>query len=71
VVEAYPHSLNARDGGSDKRTAREGPVYPFFQRSHAEFSTHQGGLHTLARLLMAQRLPLQEPCAVKVASDKE
>jgi hypothetical protein len=30
-----------------------------------------GGLHTLARLLMAQLLPLQEPCAVKVAYDKE
>jgi hypothetical protein len=30
-----------------------------------------GDLHTLARHLMAQLLPLQEPCAVKVASDKE
>ena len=39
--------------------------------SHAESSNHQGGLHTLARLLMAQLLPLQEPCVVKVASDEE
>jgi hypothetical protein len=30
-----------------------------------------GGLHTLAQHLMAQLLPLQEPHAVKVASDKE
>jgi hypothetical protein len=30
-----------------------------------------GSLHMLARHLMAQLLPLQEPCTVKVASDKE
>ena len=42
-----------------------------FHGSHIESSTHQGGLHTLAQLLVAQLLPLQEPCAVKVASDKE
>jgi hypothetical protein len=30
-----------------------------------------GGLHMLAWHLMAQLLPLQEPRAVKVASDKE
>jgi hypothetical protein len=42
-----------------------------FHGSHAESSTRQGGLHTLAQLLVAQLLPLQEPCTVKVASDKE
>jgi hypothetical protein len=41
VVETSPHSLSARYGGSGKRSAREGPVYPFFQRSHAESSTSQ------------------------------
>jgi hypothetical protein len=71
VVEASPHSLNVRNGGSGKWTAREGPVYPFFHRSHVKFSTRQGGLYMLAQLLMAQLLPLQEPCAVNVASDKE
>jgi hypothetical protein len=71
VVETSPHSLSVRYGGSGKLSAREGPVYQFFQRSHAESSTSQRGLHTLTRHLMAQLLPLQEPCAVKVASDEE
>jgi hypothetical protein len=31
----------------------------------------RGGLHMLTRHLLAQLLPLQEPCTVKVASDKE
>jgi hypothetical protein len=30
-----------------------------------------GGLHTLAQHLLAQLLPLQEPCTVKEASDRE
>jgi hypothetical protein len=29
-----------------------------------------GGLHTLAQFLMVQLLPLQEPCAVKVAFEE-
>jgi hypothetical protein len=39
VVETSPHSLSVRYGGSGKRSARGDPVYPFFQRSHAKFST--------------------------------
>ena len=31
----------------------------------------RGGLHTLTWQLMAQLLPLQGPCAVKVASDRD
>jgi hypothetical protein len=34
-------------------------------------STRQGSLHTLAQRLMAQLPSLQEPCTVKVASDKD
>ena len=30
-----------------------------------------GGLHTLTQHLLTQLLPLQEPCIVKVVSDKE
>jgi hypothetical protein len=45
-------------------------MYPFFQRGHVEFSAG-GGLHTLARPLMAQLLPAQEPRVVKVVSDRE
>jgi hypothetical protein len=41
VVETSPQSLSVKYGGPGKRSAREGPVYPFFQRSHAEFSTSQ------------------------------
>jgi hypothetical protein len=71
VVETSPHSLSVRYGGSGKRSAREGPVYPFFQRSHAESSTSQRRSAHASSHLMAQLLPLQEPYAVKVASDKE
>jgi hypothetical protein len=39
VVESFPHSLSVRYGGSGKLSAREGPVYNFFQRSHVESST--------------------------------
>jgi hypothetical protein len=39
VVETSPHSLSVRYGGSDKRYSRGDPVYPFFQRIHAKFST--------------------------------
>jgi hypothetical protein len=42
----------------------------FFQRSHVESSTSQRGLHMLTWHLMAQLPPLQEPCAVKEASDE-
>jgi hypothetical protein len=56
---------------SGKRSAREGPVYHFSKEAMPSPRPAGGGLHTLARLLMAQLLPLQEPCAVKVASDKE
>ena len=42
-----------------------------FHGSHSESLTRQGGLHTLAWLLMAQLLPLQDPCTVKVVSDNE
>jgi hypothetical protein len=45
-------------------------MYPFFQRSHAKFSTSRRSLHTLAQFLMVQLLPLQEPCAVKVAFEE-
>jgi hypothetical protein len=71
VVETSPHALSVRYGGSGKLSAREGSVYQFSQRIHAESSTSQRGLHTLTWHLMAQLLPSQEPCAVKVASDKE
>jgi hypothetical protein len=36
VVETSPHSLIARDGGSGEPSARDGPVYRFSQRRHAE-----------------------------------
>jgi hypothetical protein len=39
VVETSPHSLGAKYGGPGKRSAREGPVYHFFQKIHAESST--------------------------------
>jgi hypothetical protein len=41
VVETSPRSLSVRYGGSGKRSDREGPVYHFFQRSHAESLTSQ------------------------------
>jgi hypothetical protein len=71
VVETSPHALSVRYGGSGKRSAREGPVYHFSKEAMPSPRLARGGLHTLTRLLMAQLLPLQEPCAVKVASDKE
>jgi hypothetical protein len=70
VVETSLHSLSVRYGGSGKRSARRGPVYHFFQRSHAKSSKRQRSLHTLARHLMAQLPSLQEPCAVKVAREE-
>ena len=39
VVETSRRSLIVKYGGSGKRSAREGPVYPFLQKSHAESST--------------------------------
>jgi hypothetical protein len=39
VVEASLHSLSVKYGGSGKRSAREGPAYPFFHKSHAESLT--------------------------------
>jgi hypothetical protein len=39
VVETSLHSLSVKYGESGKRSAREGPVYPFFQKIHAESST--------------------------------
>jgi hypothetical protein len=36
VVETSLHSLSVRYGGSGKWSARRGPMYHFFQRSHAE-----------------------------------
>jgi hypothetical protein len=39
VVETSLHSLSVKYGGSGKQSAREGPVYPFFQKIHDESST--------------------------------
>jgi hypothetical protein len=52
-------------------SAREGPVYPIFQRSHAESSTRQRKSAHASSTLNGSATPLQEPCAVKVASDKD
>jgi hypothetical protein len=71
VVETSPHSLNAKNGGSGKRTAREGPVYPFFQRSHAEFSTsRRRSAHASSAFTGSATPPLQRPCEVKETSDE-
>jgi hypothetical protein len=70
VVETSFHSLSVRYGGSGKRSARRGPVYHFSKEAMPKSSTRQRSLHTLARHLMAQLPSLQEPCAVKVASEE-
>jgi len=71
VVEASPHSLNVRKGGSSKRTAREGPVYPFFQRSHVGFSTsRRRSAHANLVFIGSATPPLQRPCEVKETSDE-
>jgi hypothetical protein len=71
VVETSPHSLNARNGGSRKRSAREGPVYPFSREAMPSSRIAGGGLHMITWHLLTQLLLLQEPCVVKVVSDKE
>jgi hypothetical protein len=68
VVEASFQSLSKGNGGSGKPTARESPVYHFLEEAMPESSLAEGSLHTLARHLMAQLLPLLEPRAVKMAS---
>jgi len=57
VVEASHHSLNAKNVGPGKQTARESPVYSFLFRESMSSSRPAGGcLHTLAQHLLAQIL---------------
>jgi hypothetical protein len=57
VVEASHHSLNAKNVGPGKRTARESPVYSFlFKEAMSSSRPAGGGLHTLAQHLLAQLL---------------
>jgi hypothetical protein len=71
VVETSPHSLNVNIGGSGKRTSREGPVYPFFQRIHTEFSTsRRRSAHASSAFTGSATPPLPRPCEVKETSEE-
>jgi hypothetical protein len=64
-------SLSVRYGGSSKWTAREGLVYPFFQKSHAEFLTSQRrSAHASSAFTGSATPPLQRPCEVKEMFDE-
>jgi hypothetical protein len=57
VVEASHHSLNAKNVGPGKQTARESPVYSFlFREAMSSSRPAGGGLHMLAQHLLAQLL---------------
>jgi hypothetical protein len=57
VVEASHHSLNAKNVGDGKQTARESPVYSFlFREAMPSSRLVGGGLHMLAQHLLAQLL---------------
>jgi hypothetical protein len=72
VGETSPHALSVRYGRSGKRSAREGPLYPVLQRSHAEvFEETEKSAHASSTLNGSATLPLQGPCAVKVETDRE
>ena len=43
----------------------------FFKEAMSSPQLARGGLHMLNQHLLAQLLPLQEPCVVKVATDRE
>jgi hypothetical protein len=67
VVETSSHSLSEGNGGSGKPSARGVLCIDFLKEAMPKSSTSRGSLRTLARHLMAQLLPLQEPCVVKMA----
>jgi hypothetical protein len=73
VGETSLRALSERYGEPGWRSSRGGFCVPMSpkKKGHAESSASQKSLHTPDRHLMAQLLPLQEPCAVKVASDRE
>ena len=49
----------------------EGVLCTFFSKeAMLSLQLARGGLHMLTWHLMAQLLPLQDPCAVKLASDE-
>jgi hypothetical protein len=57
VVEASHHSLNVKNVGPGKWTARESPVYSFlFREAMLSSRPAGGGLHMLAQHLLAQLL---------------
>jgi hypothetical protein len=57
VVEASHHSLNVKNVGPGKRTARESPVYSFlFREAMSSSLPAGGGLHMLAQHLLAHIL---------------
>jgi hypothetical protein len=72
VVETSPHSLSVRYGGSWQAVyPRRSCVLIFSKDAISSPRLAMESLHMLAQHLMAQLLPLQEPCVVKVASDEE
>ena len=57
--------------GLENRLPEEVLCIDFLKDTMPKSSTQQGIMRTLAQHLMAQLPSLQEPCAVKVVSNKE
>jgi hypothetical protein len=67
VVEASHHSLNAKNVGPGKRTARECPVYSFLFREAMPSSrlARRKPAHASSAFTGPATLPMQRPYEVK------